>query len=1249
MDKGEQFEVTVHPRDQGKDLGLQISQERNAFVITSIASGGAADSVGLQVGDVILSVDGREFSTGTSMEEANSVLQGASDSVLIRAVRNGGSLNPVIVNPKPNEDARLSKLVKLIGDRTTDGKERLQEFGGPQGLARALHSDLDKGLCGEDKLQRSRELYGENRVPPPRSASYLELVWGALHDPTLIVLVIAGLVSLILGVTVDEDKNVGWIEGAAIMVSVLIVVNVAAINDLQKERQFQALQNEQNTQRVTSVIRNGEQIRINEADLLVGDINVLTQGAIVAADGILVRHSGLVCDESSLTGETKDIHKNEENPFILSGSSIKLGAGMMIVTCVGLFSEEGIIKKIITGVGKEQTRILEEREAAMFNVTIMSDEELEKDFEEKRRLKEEKDKKDAEKPSARKKESILQAKLSRMAMQIAYGGTFVAIITVLALFIRYFVVHYGIDHESYSSGLWSELLSFVIVGITVLVVAVPEGLPLAVTISLAYSVKKMAKIDHNLVRVLAACETMGNATTVCSDKTGTLTKNKMTVVRAWVAGKQFQGDLTVIKTEISEDVRNRIAQHIAFNSSNEAKYNISPKDGLPIQEGNKTECAILFFADRICARPYTSIRGDCKHDDIKAFPFDSGKKRMTTVIPLPSGGYRVFVKGAAEIVLALCVAREQPTGEVVPLSAADKEDLIQSVISHYAENALRVILIAYKDIGTQPGDDEDALASNLIISAFVGIQDPVRDEVPKAVLDCQSASVCVRMLTGDNMITARAIAYDCNILKRGEQLQEFTVMEGPDFRARVVKADGSLDWVQMEMICRQLRVMGRCSPTDKYNLVRGLRHFQEIVAVTGDGTNDGPALSEADVGFAMGIAGTGVAKEASDIIITDDNFSSIVKAISWGRNIYDSIAKFLVFQLTVNVVAITVAFIGACVLNESPLRAVQMLWVNLIMDSFASLALATEPPVPELLKRKPYDRTQPLISAIMLRQILGHSIHQLAISFMLIWAGESIFGIENGRGHDLHDPPTQHYTIVFNTFVLMQLCNEVNARKIHGELNVFKGIMDNWIYGAVLIGTFGAQILLVQFGDRAFRTAPLSIMQWVYCGLLGLTSMPVNILINFIPPTIFPEKWFAPRHARILNQPGSSAIASESSVLTIVEESDLLLPRTETMPLETSRAHAIVRSRPATLLWSSLKRNLQVVAAFQTAGRRLQQRRLTIRDVAEEDLPPPAKREAPNHQIQPMMMAETPAVAFPPADQGAGSSVKLLSTADTDV
>ena len=327
----------------------------------------------------------------------------------------------------------------------------------------------------------------------------------------------------------------------------------------------------------------------------------------------------------------------------------------------------------------------------------------------------------------------------------------------------------------------------------------------------------------------------------------------------------------------------------------------------------------------------------------------------------------------------------------------------------------------------------------------VGIQDPVRPEVPEAIRKCQRAGITVRMVTGDNINTARAIATSCGILKPGE---DFIALEGKEFNERVRDENGEVSQAKLDQLWPKLRVLARAQPTDKYILVKGIidshvSENREVVAVTGDGTNDGPALKKADVGFAMGIAGTDVAKEASDIILTDDNFTSIVKAVMWGRNVYDSIAKFLQFQLTVNVVAVVVAFVGACAIQDTPLKAVQMLWVNLIMDTLASLALATELPNEDLLKRKPYGRTSPLISRTMCKNILGHAMYQLTILFALIFFGERFFGIDSGRWAELHSPPSEHFTIVFNTFVMMTLFNEINARKIHGERNIFQVNLDH--------------------------------------------------------------------------------------------------------------------------------------------------------------------------------------------------------------
>nr|KAF6359486.1 ATPase plasma membrane Ca2+ transporting 3 [Myotis myotis] len=430
--------------------------------------------------------------------------------------------------------------------------------------------------------------------------------------------------------------------------------------------------------------------------------------------------------------------------------------------------------------------------------------------------------------------------------------------------------------------------------------------------------------------------------------------------------------------------------------------------------------------------------------------------------------------------------------------------MVKKIIEPMACDGLRTICIAYRDFSASQEPDwenENEVVGDLTCIAIVGIEDPVRPEVPEAIRKCQRAGITVRMVTGDNINTARAIAAKCGIIQPGE---DFLCLEGKEFNRRIRNEKGEIEQERLDKVWPKLRVLARSSPTDKHTLVKGIidsttGEQRQVVAVTGDGTNDGPALKKADVGFAMGIAGTDVAKEASDIILTDDNFTSIVKAVMWGRNVYDSISKFLQFQLTVNVVAVIVAFTGACITQDSPLKAVQMLWVNLIMDTFASLALATEPPTESLLLRKPYGRDKPLISRTMMKNILGHAVYQLTIIFTLLFVGELFFDIDSGRNAPLHSPPSEHYTIIFNTFVMMQLFNEINARKIHGERNVFHGIFGNPIFCTIVLGTFAIQIVIVQFGGKPFSCSPLSTEQWLWCLFVGIGELVWGQVIATIP------------------------------------------------------------------------------------------------------------------------------------------------------
>ncbi|CAF1239400.1 unnamed protein product, partial [Adineta steineri] len=662
-----------------------------------------------------------------------------------------------------------------------------------------------------------------------------------------------------------------------------------------------------------------------------------------------------------------------------------------------------------------------------------------------------------------KHKSVLQEKLTKLALYIGYIGMAAAVLTLICLIIRFCISNYVVKGNPGSGSDVSYFISFLIQAITVVVVSVPEGLPLAVTLALAYAVRKMMT-DNNLVRHLDACETMGNASTICSDKTGTLTTNRMTVVQCYFNGKHY--DKLPKKDEIDKDILATLFEGITVNSNYTSKIEKAKDDeGLPKQVGNKTECALLDLIQKWDGS-YDEIRKEIPEEKLaKVYTFNSARKMMSTVIER-EGGYRLYTKGASEMVLAKCKSIIDKGDKPKELNDHEKKKITKHVIEKMANDGLRTICICYKDLGEekQNWDDEDKIIKDLICIGIVGIEDPVRDEVPEAIEKCQKAGVVVRMVTGDNITTARSIATKCGIIKPDD---DFLVLEGKEFNKRIRDSNGKISQKKLDEIWPKLRVLARSSPTDKYNLVNGIVEskvtaHREVVAVTGDGTNDGPALKRADVGFAMGIQGTDVAKQASDIILTDDNFSSIVKAMMWGRNVYDCIAKFLQFQLTANLSAGVLSVVSAAAISSVPLRAVQMLWVNLVMDTLASLALATEPPTEDLLNRKPYGRTKSIISPMMMRNILGQSIYQLIIMFVILYAGQYFLDVESTVNKIQSSPQSgrelsQQFTLVFNAFVLMTLFNEINSRKLHGERNVFKGIFGNPFFYCIWTFCFVAQ------------------------------------------------------------------------------------------------------------------------------------------------------------------------------------------------
>ena len=760
-----------------------------------------------------------------------------------------------------------------------------------EGLGGGLLKRASTTKISEDSFLDRKRIFKENRLEEKKAKSFLQLAWLAYNDKILILLTVAAAVSLGLGIYQSTTPQPGgeapveWVEGVAIMVAIIIVVVVGAANDYQKERQFVKL-NKKKEDRNVKVIRSGKSREVSVHDILVGDVMHLEPGDMIPVDGIFISGHNLKCDESSATGESDILkkHPGDEayaaieahhnlakiDPFILSGGKVTEGIGTFLVTAVGVNSVHGKI--------------------------LMS-------------LRDEIDK------------TPLQVKLNILADWIAKLGLSAGALLFIATFIRFLVELHTIQGGASAKG--QRFLQVFIVAVTIVVVAVPEGLPLAVTLALAFATTRMLK-DNNLVRRLQACETMGNATTVCSDKTGTLTQNKMSTVAGVlgtsvrfgnksshdasastspdtpVKGKAIASEedeedrpADAIVASLAEDVKILLRHSITINST--AFENVeNDEDGGQITfVGSKTETALLSFArDHLAMGALNEERANV--DIVQFVPFDSGRKCMAAVIKASEKRYRMLVKGASEMLLEKCtkIIRD-PTLELseVDMTPEDKEVLGQC-IEEYASRSLRTIGLLYRDfeqwppkgIATQEDDQKlaifDEVFRDMVFLGVVGIQDPLREGVTEAVHACQKAGVFVRMVTGDNLLTAKAIAQECGIYTPGG-----VVMEGPAFR--------NLKDKEKDKIIPKLQVLARSSPSDKQKLVQKLKELGETVAVTGDGTNDAPALKTADVGFSMGIAGTEVAKEASAIILMDDNFASIVKAIMWGRAVNDSVKKFL--------------------------------------------------------------------------------------------------------------------------------------------------------------------------------------------------------------------------------------------------------------------------------------------------------------------------------------------------------------------
>ncbi|CAE6427411.1 unnamed protein product [Rhizoctonia solani] len=1062
--------------------------------------------------------------------------------------------NADTTDPAPFDQKPLI-LASLVDPKSL---QSLESMGGSEGLLRGLGTDINLGLrswqyadsgqnhdpekgegggagAGGDTPQSRasgddrRRVYGVNVMPSRKSKGLLLLMWLALKDKVLVLLSIAAVVSLALGLYSDfgtppelvvctsgeglcEAPRVDWVEGVAIMIAILIVVVVGSLNDWQKERQFRKL-NDKKEDRGVKVIRDG-----NEQEVMVGDIALLEPGEIIPCDGVFLRGHNVRCDESGATGESDAIKKvtyeecmaeakmlkpgdkTKLDCFIVSGSKVLEGVGQYVVIAVGPKSFNGRIMAALSG--------------------------------------------DTE-------STPLQLKLNALAELIAKLGSAAGLILFTALMIKFFV-QLKTRSERTANEKAMSFVQILIISVTLIVVAVPEGLPLAVTLALAFATKRMTK-ERLLVRVLGSCETMANASVVCTDKTGTLTQNVMSVVAGSVGihckfvqrlseneGRQnvdrvledqevgsrrnrdhkddFPLEMAELNEVVREPLRSLFNEALAINST--AFEDKNHETGELEFVGSKTETALLRFAKDLKWAPYQQTRG--KADIVQMIPFSSERKAMGVVVRIPSGGYRLYLKGASEIVTALCtrhVVVHRPGSpittdtniiETAPITELEEENISRTII-FYANQMLRTLAIAYRDFESWPpaghtgAQDEvpyEMIAEDLTLISITGIEDPLRPGVKEAVAKCHGAGVTIKMCTGDNVLTARSIASQCGIFTAGG-----IIMEGPVFRR--------LSAQEQREIVPRLQVLARSSPEDKRILVDTLKGLGEIVGVTGDGTNDGPALKHANVGFSMGIAGTEIAKEASDIILMDDNFSSIVSAIMWGRCVNDSVRKFLQFQISVNITAVLITFISAVSSDEeeSVLTAVQLLWINIIMDTFAALALATDPASPELLKRMPDRKTAPLFSVDMGKMIIGQSIYQTFIVLLFHFAGPGFWNYHTDKEH------AELSTMVFNTFVFCQIFNSVNCRSLTHDKNIFRGLSKNPYFIGITLIEVVIQILIVFFGGAAFQVTSMNGRDWGMSIALGFVSIPLGFLIRCIPNGPVERAFIALRIIRDPNAP----------------------------------------------------------------------------------------------------------------------------------
>lgn len=1019
-----------------------------------------------------------------------------------------------------------------------------------------LSTNIDTGLSQQAVLDH-RQRYGENRLTPlPREPLWKKFL-EKFDEPIIKILLAAALLSMfveifrghpdvtpphpgspglagtLLGLFVlaigalFATKRSEWvpslmfvtaivvfflggliaglwsIEGLAVMIAVILATGVAFAMEFKSDNEFEALNAHKDSVRV-KVTRDGHFLTIPLEDVVVGELIDLETGDEVPADGRLVKAVELMIDQSLMTGESEPVRKTarpqdtDDGPdkpgCLYRGTQVVDGAGVLVVTEVGDHTMLGQIARRLSGEFEE-------------------DEEESTPDTEETRVK--------HKLTMSKALTPLQVKLTQLADLISKVGYAAAVAIFLALLVRgtFFVTPREVFvPANYDQALLvgGNLLSYFVYMVIIIVVAVPEGLPMSVTVSLALAMQKMTRAN-SLVRQLVACETIGSATVICSDKTGTLTQNRMQVVRLFRGSRGAERGTPEWTLPTAQDM-------LALNAATNSTANLEEKDGRLITVGNSTEGALLQWL-REANVDYVKLRAE--HELLYQMHFSSERKRMTTVIR--HGGQLVsLMKGAPEIVLEHTTHYLAEDGTPRPWDSAAR-DALQAYMRDSARQAMRTLAFAHKELPPDTPTDEEALhvkrehiEAGMVFTGLVAIRDPLREDVKDAVDRCRAAGIEVKMITGDNVETARAIAYNIglvNSLDAPIDTAEARVLTSPKFNAdydrlrelrnqasptdaQAAEATAILDRLT------GLRVLARARPLDKYKMVELLQGRDEVVAMTGDGTNDAPSLKKADVGLAMGIAGTEVAKEASKIVLLDDAFSTIVSAVKWGRSLYENIQRFVQFQLTINVSALTIAFLGPFFGVRPPFTVLQLLWINVIMDTFASIALCSEPPREGVMLAPPKRKDENILTRSMVQTILGTAAFFVVVMMTLIlgmeyagwfdanWQPASAWEVnEQGvrvrpANHSDQFPEltVRQVSIFFAVYVFFQVWNQINCRSLVPSVSGLTNLLGNptflVIAGAIAIG----QLALTSFAPLAaiFKVQPLGVMDWVW--IIGGTS-----------------------------------------------------------------------------------------------------------------------------------------------------------------